>query len=102
MKIKGCQLRIGDDVVIITGSRRGQLSKITAFKGVENNIFVTLEGVNVKRAMKKNRNGPGKFVDKNVLIDASNVAPVCTQTKKRLKISFEHVDGKMSRVLKEK
>ena len=77
--------KIGDEVVVITGSDKGKTGKIVKTLRDENRVVV--EGVNiVKKHQKANAQGNGGIVEIEAPINASNVMILDPKTKKRTRI----------------
>jgi large subunit ribosomal protein L24 len=104
---KSLNIRTGDDVIVISGEGRSATPrKVLSVVASEGKVIV--EGVNVMKDSQKNRNRGGRqagineqdFVEKPFPIDASNVALVDPQTKKRTRVRSKVVDGKRVRAAK--
>ena len=77
--------KVGDEVVVITGSDKGKKGKIVKTLRDENRVVV--EGVNVvKKHQKANAQGNGGIVEMEAPINASNVMILDPKTKKRTRI----------------
>jgi large subunit ribosomal protein L24 len=77
--------KVGDEVVVITGSDKGKTGKIVKTLKDENRVVV--EGVNVvKKHQKANAQGNGGIVEIEAPINASNVMILDPKTKKRTRI----------------
>lgn len=87
-------LKKGDTVVVTTGRDKNKEGVITQ---VLSNGKVVIEGINVYKKHAKSGEG---IVEKEMAIDASNVALVDPTTKKATKVRFEIKDGKKSRISK--
>mgnify|MGYP002523608956 CR=1 FL=1 len=85
--------KVGDEVVVITGSDKGKTGKILKTLKSENKVVV--EGINmVTKHVKPNaQNGNGGIVKKEAPIHASNVMVIDPKTKKRTRIAHK-VDEK--------
>ena len=92
------KFRKGDEVVVISGSSKGQSGTIDRLDRKNNRVFVS--GINVrKRHLKPNASNPdGGIVDKTLPVHLSNVAIVDPKTKKPSRIGFKVEDGKKVRV----
>ena len=74
--------KVGDEVVVITGSDKGKTGKIVKTLRSENKVVV--EGVNiVKKHQKPTGTESGGIIEKEAPINASNVMIVDPKTKKR-------------------
>ncbi len=81
------KFRIGDDVVVITGSDKGKTGSITRILESENKVIV--EGINMKTKHVKGRDGvPGEKVQFAAPIQASNLAVIDAKTKKPSRIGY--------------
>jgi large subunit ribosomal protein L24 len=87
-------LKKGDTVVVTTGRDKNKEGVITQ---VLSSGKVVIEGINVYKKHAKSGEG---IVEKEMAIDASNVALVDPTTKKATKVRFEIKDGKKSRISK--
>ena len=77
--------KVGDEVVVITGSDKGKTGKIVKVLRSENKVVV--EGVHVvKKHQKPTGQETGGIIDKEAPIAASNVMIVDPKTKKRTRI----------------
>ncbi|GAB6034891.1 50S ribosomal protein L24 [Galenea microaerophila] len=90
----------GDLVVVIAGKDKGKQGTIAK---VLKNGKVVVDGINLaKKHVKANpmTGEAGGIVEKEMPIDASNVALLNPETKKAEKVSFKEVDGKKVRVFR--
>ncbi len=77
--------KIGDKVVVISGSSRGKEGKISKVLRAENRVIV--EGCNiVKKHRKGNGNETGGILETEAPIHASNVMHIDPKMKKRTRI----------------
>ena len=93
--------KVGDEVVVITGSDKGKTGKIVKTLRDENRVVV--EGVNVvKKHQKANAQGNGGIVEMEAPINASNVMIIDPKTKKRTRIGHttDTKTGKKIRITK--
>ena len=92
--------KVGDEVVVITGSDKGKTGKILKVLRAENKVVV--EGVNVaKKHVKPNGQQAGSIVEVEMPIHASNVMVVDPKTKKGTRVGHNiNKDGKKVRVSK--
>ena len=78
-------LKVGDKVVVITGSDKGKEGKIIKTLRAENRVIV--EGVHiVKKHQKSNGQNSGGIVEVEAPIHASNVMIIDPKSKKRTRI----------------
>ncbi len=78
-------LKVGDKVVVITGSDRGKEGKIIKTLRAENKVVV--EGVHiVKKHQKGNGQTAGGIIEMEAPIHASNVMIIDPKSKKRTRI----------------
>ena len=78
-------LKVGDKVVVITGSDKGKEGKI--IKTLRSTNKVVVEGVHVvKKHQKANGQETGGIVEMEAPINASNVMIIDPKTKKRTRI----------------
>jgi large subunit ribosomal protein L24 len=94
------KIKVDDEVVITTGRDKGKRGKITRILGGK----VVVAGVNVAKRHQKpvpQRNVTGGIVEKELPIDASNVAIWNPKTQKADKVGVRLDDGgKKIRVFK--
>ena len=77
--------KVGDEVVVITGSDKGKKGKI--LKTLRNENKVVVEGVRVvKKHQKPTGMAEGGIIEKEAPISASNVMIIDPKTKKRTRI----------------
>ncbi len=95
------KIKIGDDIIVITGKDKGKSGKVIRFRGKER---VVVENINlVKRHTKGDpRQGSGGgIVDKEMPIQISNIALINPITNKADKVGFKFLDdGTKVRYLK--
>ena len=93
--------KVGDEVVVITGSDKGKTGKILKTLKAENKVVV--EGVHVvKKHQKPTGMNEGGIVEREAAIDASNVMIIDPKTKKRTRIGHttDTKTGKKVRIAK--
>ena len=92
--------KIGDEVVVITGSDKGKKGKIIKTLRAENKVIV--EGVNVrKKHQKPTGQETGGIIEMEAPINASNVMIVDPKTKKGTRIGHTtDKKGKKIRIAK--
>ena len=93
--------KVGDEVVVITGSDKGKKGKILKTLKAENKVIV--EGVNVrKKHQKPTGNETGGIIDIEAPLSASNVMIIDPKTKKRTRIGHttDEKTGKKIRIAK--
>ena len=93
-------LKVGDKVVVKTGSDKGKEGKIINVDRAIN--IVTVEGVHiVKKHQKGNGQESGGIIEVEASIDASNVAIIDPKTKKGTRIGHTtDKNGKKIRISK--
>ncbi len=93
-------LKVGDKVVVKTGSDKGKEGKIINVDRARNRV--TVEGVHiVKKHQKGNGNDAGGIIEVEAAIDASNVAIIDPKTKKGTRIGHTiDKNGKKIRISK--
>lgn len=91
-------VKLNDNVVVITGKYAGKQGKVIATSPKNNTVVV--EGVNLNKKAKKARkaNEVSQIVEVPGPIDASNVMVVCGVCDKGRRIKHTVVDGKKVRV----
>ena len=93
--------KVGDEVVVITGSDKGKTGKIVKVLRSENKVVV--EGVHVvKKHQKPTGQETGGILDVERPIAASNVMIVDPKTKKRTRVGHttDEKTGKKIRITK--
>ena len=92
--------KVGDEVVVITGSDKGKTGKIVKTLRDENRVVV--EGVNVvKKHQKPTGQETGGIIEVAAPINASNVMIIDPKTKKRTRIGHTtDKNGKKIRITK--
>ena len=89
--------KVGDEVVVITGSDKGKKGKILKTLKAENKVVV--EGV--KKHQKPTGQDNGGIIDMEAPISASNVMIIDPKTKKRTRIGHTtDKNGKKIRITK--
>jgi large subunit ribosomal protein L24 len=95
------RIRKGDQVVIISGSSKGQTGTVLRLQGEDK---VVVENINmVKRATKPNpqKGTPGGLIEKEAALHASNVMLLDPATGKGSRIGFKSLeDGRKVRVFR--
>lgn len=91
-------IKLNDNVVVITGKYAGKQGKVVATS--PKNGTVTVEGVNVHKKAQKARkaNEVSKIVEIDAPIDVSNVMLVCSGCDKAVRVKHSVQDGKKIRV----
>jgi len=94
------KIKQGDEVIVLVGRDKGKQGKVS--KVLENNKLL-VEGIN--KAKKHQKGNPnigvsGGIVEKDMPIDASNVALYNPKTKKADRVGFRFDDGKKVRFFK--
>jgi large subunit ribosomal protein L24 len=93
------RLRVGDQVVVISGEEKGKRGKVTRVLKEQNRVVV--EGIKlVKRHMRATPQGrPGGILEMEAPIDASKVMLVDPETQKPTRVRHQTDDeGKKNRV----
>ncbi len=93
--------KVGDEVVVITGSDKGKKGKIIKTLRSENKVIV--EGVHmVKKHQKPTSMDAGGIIEVEAPIHASNVMIIDPKTKKRTRIGHttDTKTGKKTRITK--
>jgi large subunit ribosomal protein L24 len=95
------KIRKGDQVIVLTGKDKGKRGAI--LRRVDD-THVIVEGINrVKKHARPNplKNQPGGIIEKEMPIDASNIALLNPQTQKADRVGFKLMgDGRKVRVFK--
>lgn len=95
-----CKLRKGDEVIVITGSSKGQSGKIDKVDRKKSRVYVS--GVNLgKRHVKPTATNPeGGIIEKAMPLHVSNVSLIDPKTKKPTRVGYKVEDGKKVRFAK--
>ena len=90
--------KVGDKVVVITGSNKGKEGKIIKTLKKENRVII--EGVNIiKKHKKGNGQETGGILEIEAPIHASNVMLIDSKTKKRTRIGHT-IDEKTNKKIR--
>ncbi len=97
---KKIKLKKGDEVIVISGSCRGQKAPIDRVDYKKDRVY--LAGVNIrKKHQKPNMQYPeGGIIDKVMPIHISNVMLLDPKTKKPTRIGYKIEDGRKTRIAK--
>lgn len=95
-----CNVKTGDQVVVITGKDAGKKGKVLAVD--VKNGRITVEGVNIVSKHQKARKAQEKsqIVKREGSIDISNVMILCPTCGKPTRVKHSVVDGKNVRICK--
>lgn len=96
------RIKQGDKVIILAGKdkgKQGTVLKIKCFEQKRGGKFIKIskalvEGINLFKKHKKadpSKNSPGSIIEKEMLIDISNVALLNPSTNKADKVGFKFV-----------
>ncbi len=94
------KIKSKDEVIVITGRDKGRRGEVLS---VRSDGRLVVSGVNVAKKHQRgdpNRGQPGGIVDKEVPIQASNVAIYNDETGKADRVGFRIEDGKKVRFFK--
>jgi len=81
------KLKLGDSIIVIAGKNKGKTGKIV--KTDRSGNKVTIEKVNLQtKHIKKKGKDPGRKIEREAPIDASNVMILCPKTNKRSRIGY--------------
>lgn len=94
------RVKKGDKVQIISGKDSGRSGKIKQVFPEKNKV--TVEGIaKVRRHSKPTKAAPqGGIIEKEAMIDASNLMPVCPSCNKPARVGHVKEDGVAKRVCK--
>lgn len=95
------RLKKGDTVIVIAGKNRGLKGVVRSFYKDSNLVLV--EGVNIVKKHvkpKPNLGVAGDIIEKELPIDASNVAIFNTETKRSDRVGYKFVNKKKVRYFK--
>lgn len=93
-------VKVNDNVLVLTGKYKGKQGKVLATIPKANKVVV--EGVNIVHKHEKARraNETSKIVTEEAPIDVSNVEVVCDKCGKATRVAHAEVNGKNVRVCK--
>ena len=106
---KKCRIKSGDKVVVITGKDRGRSGVVSRVyvqkrKYKSDRMVAIVDGVNVKKKHTKanpNAGIEGGILDKEGLIDVSNLAILNPQTNRADRVGYRNLeDGRKVRFMK--
>jgi len=86
------KLKKGDKVEILAGNDKGKTSEVLEVLPKENKVIVKDVNIKKKATKPRNANETGGIISKEFPINASNVALVCPNCKKAVKIGYK-VEG---------
>ncbi len=94
------KIKKGDEVIVLTGRNKGAKGEILKVMPTDNRVVV--KGVNVvKKHQKPTQTAAGGIVEKELSINASNVALVDPKSGKASRIGYKLTkDGKKVRIAK--
>lgn len=101
MNLRVKDKKVGDKVIVTTGSDKGKEGKI--IKVIKEKNQVVVEGVHiVKKHQKPNGQNPGGIIEEERPIDASNVMIIDPKTKKGTRVghTIDEKTGKKIRIAK--
>ena len=85
---KKIKLKKGDEVIVLAGKDKGKTGKITMVKPDDNKAIVA--GINkVKKHQKPDNNQAGGIIEKEMLIQISNIAYYDSVLKKGIKLGYK-------------
>ena len=91
------RIRTGDTVVVIAGKDRGKTGKVLCV--VPETRQVAVEGVRVVKRHQKGAGGErGAIIQKEALIDVSNVAFWNADAQRGVRLGYAEVDGQKVRI----
>lgn len=93
-------VRKGDKVKVLAGKDKGVESEVIRALPSEGKVCVRAVAVAKKAQRPTQANQQGGFVNKEMPIDASNVAVICPSCGKPTRVGHAVVDGKKVRVCK--
>ena len=91
-------VKLNDNVLVITGKYAGKQGKVIATSPKSGKV--TVEGINIQHKAQKARRGNevSKIVEKEGAIDASNVMVICPACNKAVRVKGGEEGGKRVRV----
>jgi len=94
------KIKVGDTVVVISGSRKDKKKQGKVLKTFTSENKVLVEGVNFKKKVTRDAQGKKSLVDMEFPIHASNVMFFDEKSKKGTRIGSTKKEGKNVRVAK--
>ena len=94
-------IRKNDTVVVITGKYKGRRGRVLQVNHKENRVLVEGVGIIKRHTKPNNRNAQGGIVEREAMIQISNVMPWCDAAGAPSKIIMKRLeDGSRVRVFK--
>lgn len=94
------KIKKGDNVIVISGSRKDKNKQGIVLKTLKDNNMVLVEGINIKKKITPDATGKKSIVEMEFPINASNVMFYDEVAKKGSKLGFIKKDDKKVRVAK--
>lgn len=94
------KIKIGDNVIVISGSRKDKKKQGKVLKTFASEDKVLVEGVNLKKKVVRDTQGKKSMVDVEFPVHISNVMLYDDASKKGTRVGYTHKDGKKVRVAK--
>jgi len=93
------KLRVGDEVIVITGKSKSQKGELLYLSSKSNRVFV--KGINLRKKIVKTQENPkGVLVEVESPLAISNVQYYDSKAKKASRLGYEIKEGKKVRVSK--
>lgn len=94
------KIKVGDQVVVITGKAKGKTGEVLKINKKTNKVTVKDVNMHTKH-IKKSVNGPGQRIQRETPMDISNVMVMCPKTNKPTRVGYRLLkDGKKERFAK--
>ena len=85
------KIKKGDNVVVISGRDKGKSGEVLRVFPADSRVIV--QGVHVaRRHTRQSMGNPGGIVDKELMIDVSNVAHIDPQSGKPTRVGYKTLD----------
>ncbi len=94
------KIKVGDIVVVISGSRNDKAKKGKVLKAFRTDSTIIVEGVNLKKKVSRDAQGKKSLVSVEFPVHVSNVAIFDEKTSQPTRIGYKTEGGKKVRVSK--
>lgn len=96
-------IKTGDSVIVISGESKdlGNPKKVLRAMPKENKVIVEGANMIIRHTKPKKMGEAGGRIEKEAPMDASNVMLYCPNCKKGVRVGYEIIDGKKTRICKD-
>ena len=97
------KIKKGDSVIVISGESKAYSEPKKVLRAMPSENKLIVEGVNmvIRHTKPKKMGEAGGRIEKEAPIDASNVMLYCPNCKKGVRVGYEVIDGKKTRICKD-